>query len=58
MFDSITFLSNLYFSYAARCVHFTVPSGERDVVFFLRGQMYAFIKKLKAFIYHCISMGR
>ena len=45
MFDSITFLSNLYFSYAARCVHFTVPSGERDVVFFLRGQMYAFIKK-------------
>ena len=26
--------------YAARCVHFTVPSGRTGASFFLRGQMY------------------
>ena len=66
MFDSITFHSDLHFGYsatfvyfslhplwicyAARCVHFTVPSGRRGALFFLREQMCTigstFIKKI------------
>ena len=67
MFDSITFHSNPYFGYiatftfsqhslcifyAARCVHFTVPSVRRGALFFLRGHMYKngsrFIKKISS----------
>ena len=44
----------------ARFVNFTVPSGRRGALFFLRGQMYTsgstFIKKIKPFVYHYISM--
>ena len=50
------------FVIGARCVHFTVPSGRTGTVFFLRGQMYkfgsTFIKKIWAFVYHCITMPR
>ena len=66
MFDSIIFNLNPYFGYsaafvyfsfhplwicyAARCAHFTVPSGRRGALFFLWEQMYtcgsAFIKKI------------
>ena len=46
--------------YAARCVHFTVPSGRRGTFFFLWEQMYTsgctFIKKIKPFVSHYISM--
>ena len=76
MFDSITFHTNLYFGYsvtfvyfskhplwicyAARCVHFTAPSGRRGALFFLMEQMYSsgrtFIKKINSFLCHYISM--
>ena len=78
MFDSIIFNLNRYFGYsstfvyfslhpvwicyAARCVHFTVPSGTWGSLFFLWEQMYTsgstFIKKIKPFICHYISMPR
>ena len=70
MFDSIIFNLNPYFGYRAtffyfslhplricydgRSVHFTVPSGRRDALFFLWEQMYTygstFIKKIKPFV--------
>ena len=64
--NSATFVDFSYYPlwtcYAARCVHFTVPSGRRGALFFLRGQMYTsgstFIKKIEPFIYHYISMPR
>ena len=82
MSDSITFHSNPYFGYkatfayfslhplwicyAARCVHFTVPSGRRGALFFLREQMYAssstfisdntFIRNIKPFVCNYTSM--
>ena len=41
----------LWICYAARCVYFTVFSGRKDVLFFLRGQIYTpgntFIKKIE-----------
>ena len=60
MFDSIIFDLSLYFRATARCVHFTVPSGTRGALFFLWEQMYTsgstFIKKIKPFVFHYISM--
>ena len=48
--------------YAARCVHFTAPSERRGALFFLWKQMYTsgstFIKKIKRFVCHYISMPR
>ena len=39
---------------AGRCIHFTVPSGTRGALFFLRGQIYisgsTFIKKFEHFV--------
>ena len=78
VFDSIIFDLNPYFGYsatfayfslhplwicyAARCVHFTVPSGRRGALFFLWEQMYTsgstFIKKIKPVVCHSISMPR
>ena len=78
MFDSIVFHLNPYFGYsanfaylrlhplricyAARCVHFTVPSGRRGALFFLWGKMYTsgstFIIKIKPFVCHYISVPR
>ena len=46
----------------ARSVHFNVPSGRRGALYFLREQMYTsgstFIKKIKSFVCHYISMTR
>ena len=72
MFDSIVFdfgysATFVYFSvhplqicYAARCVHSNVSSGRRGALFFLWEQIYTsgntFIKKIKPFFYHYISM--
>ena len=78
MFDSIVFDLNPYFGYsatffyftlhplwicyAARCVHFTAPSGRTGALFFLWEQMYTsdstFIKKIKPFVCYYISMPR
>ena len=53
-------LDPLWICYAARCVHFTVPSGRRGALFFLWEQMYTsrstFIKKIKPFVCHYITM--
>ena len=55
-------LHPLRICYAARCVHITIPSGRRGALFFLWEQMYTsgstFIKKIKPFVCHCISMPR
>ena len=55
-------LHPLWISFDARCVHFTVPSGRRGALFFLWEQMYTsgstFIKKIKPFVCHYISMPR
>ena len=73
MLDSVIVDLNPYFScsapfsyfslhplsvyYAARCVHFTVPSRRRGALFFLWEQMYTsdstFIKKIKTL---CLSL--
>ena len=53
-------LHPLLICYAARCAHFTVPSRRRGALFFLWEQMYTsantFIKKIKPFVFHYISM--
>ena len=50
----------LWIRYGARCVHFTVPSGRRDALFYLREQMHTFrnkfIKKIYTFFYHYFAM--
>ena len=76
MSDSIIFDLNSYFGYsatfvyfglhplwifyAARCVHFIVPSARRGALLFLWEQMYTssstFIKKIKPFVCHYSSM--
>ena len=52
----------LWIWYAARCVHFTVPSGRRSALFFLWKQIYTsgstFIKNIESFVYHSISISR
>ena len=78
MFDSIIFDLTPYFGYsgtfvyfslhplcvcyAARCAHFTVPSGTRGAVFFLWELMYTsgstFIKRIKPSVCHYISAPR
>ena len=78
MFDSINFDLNPYFGYsatfvcfslhplwicyAARYVHFPVPSGRRGALFFQWEQMHTsgstFIKKIKPLVCHYISMPR
>ena len=43
--------------YAARCIYFTVPSGRKGALVFLRGQMYTsgstFIKKIGVLMKSC-----
>ena len=76
MLDNIIFDLDTYFGYsatfvcfslhplsiccAARCVHFTVPSGRRGALFFLWEQTYTFgstfIENSKPFVCHYISM--
>ena len=55
-------LHPLWIYYAARCVHVTVPSGRSGALCFLWEQMYTsgstFIKKIKPFVCHYISMPR
>ena len=53
-------LHPLRICYVARCAHFTISSGRRGALFFLWEQMYTsdstFIKMIKHFVCHCISM--
>ena len=78
MFGTVTFHSNPYFGYsptvsyfslyplricyAARCVHFPIPSGRAGAPLFLREQSYAsgsaFIKNIKPFVCHYTSIYR
>ena len=43
-------LVGAFLPFGSRCVHFTVPSGRRDALFFLYAQIYTFsstfIKKI------------
>ena len=61
LFTKILILSITPLSFA-RCVHFTVTSGRRRALLFLRGQMYisgsTFIKNIENFTWHYISMPR
>ena len=70
MFDRIIFDSNLYVSFsaifvyfslhplpichAARCVHFIVPSGRRGALFFLTERMYR-LNPLSVIILVCLG---
>ena len=55
-------LHPLWICYSGRCVHFAVPSGRRDELFFLWEQMYTsgstFIKKIKPFVCHYIGIAQ
>ena len=55
-------LHPLWICYAARCVHFTVPSERRGALFFLWEHMYTsgstFIKKIKPVVCHYTSIPR
>ena len=54
--------ASLWICYAVKCVHFTVPSGRKNALFFLQKQEAhsgsTFIKKIKPFVCHYVSMPR